>query len=190
MRKLLLAGLCLLVACSTAMAANFCSGDGTTSCSADADCSGVGGYCGTELSILVPLTAVPDLLASKAKVIARGNVKADTTNPEFAVFLIRRGIKQDVVSKAQRDGDTARQQAIDATIQTAIGNFPNPLRLAVCGDGEVDPNEACDNGGANSDTTPDACRLHCQDAFCGDGVVDTGEVCDGAGCLPDCSGVE
>ncbi len=192
MRYLFTLGLLLVVACSTSIAANFCSGDGTTSCAVDADCSGVGGYCGVELKILVPLTAVPDLLASKAEVVASGAVKADTTNQEFAVFLIRRGIGQDIVAQAQSDGDTARQISIDTTLQTARSNFPNPLRPAVCGDGEVDPNEQCDDGGSNSDTVADACRTRCRDAFCGDGVVDTGEVCDDrndGGCLPDCSGV-
>ncbi|MEO7329133.1 MAG: hypothetical protein ABI193_11170, partial [Minicystis sp.] len=47
-----------------------------------------------------------------------------------------------------------------------------------CGDGKVGDKEACDDGDANSDTTPDACRSTCQKARCGDGVVDTGEACD------------
>jgi cysteine-rich repeat protein len=50
----------------------------------------------------------------------------------------------------------------------------------VCGDGVLDPaEEECDQGGANSDTEPDACRLDCRWAHCGDGVMDTEEVCDG-----------
>ena len=63
--------------------------------------------------------------------------------------------------------------------------------VAVCGDGAVDPRclEACDDGAANSDTAPDACRTDCTLARCGDGVVDPGRgeecedgnanVCDG-----------
>ncbi|MEZ4328374.1 MAG: EGF domain-containing protein [Polyangiales bacterium] len=48
-----------------------------------------------------------------------------------------------------------------------------------CGDGLIDyPAEVCDEGEANSDTAPDACRMVCQPAFCGDGVVDSGEDCD------------
>jgi hypothetical protein len=47
-----------------------------------------------------------------------------------------------------------------------------------CGNGTVDGQEACDNGAANSDRTPDACRLDCTKAKCGDGVVDSGEQCD------------
>ncbi|HEY0840561.1 MAG TPA: DUF4215 domain-containing protein [Vulgatibacter sp.] len=47
-----------------------------------------------------------------------------------------------------------------------------------CGDGHVDPWEECDDGEANSDVTPDACRTDCRTAWCGDGVVDDDEDCD------------
>lgn len=54
--------------------------------------------------------------------------------------------------------------------------------VASCGDGVVynteGGTEECDNGGANSDTTPDACRTSCLNPSCGDGVTDTGEDCD------------
>jgi MYXO-CTERM domain-containing protein len=63
-----------------------------------------------------------------------------------------------------------------------------------CGDGEVNTaDESCDDGDANSDTEPDACRTDCQPAVCGDGVVDTGEQCDDGNddeeddCLSDCT---
>lgn len=49
-----------------------------------------------------------------------------------------------------------------------------------CGDGELEGLEECDDGQANSDTAPDACRTDCRLARCGDGVADTGEACDGA----------
>jgi len=64
------------------------------------------------------------------------------------------------------------------------GNEPPPDSgvPAACGDGVVDPDEACDDGAANSDTEPGACRTNCSLATCGDGVVDPGESCDdGAG---------
>ncbi len=55
-----------------------------------------------------------------------------------------------------------------------------------CGDGLIDPLEACDHGGELSDTRPDACRTTCQWAHCGDGVIDTGESCeDGNGVAGD-----
>jgi cysteine-rich repeat protein len=55
-------------------------------------------------------------------------------------------------------------------------------QLASCGDGFLwitdGGTEECDNGGANSDITPNACRTHCQNPGCGDGVTDSGEQCD------------
>jgi MYXO-CTERM domain-containing protein len=60
-----------------------------------------------------------------------------------------------------------------------------------CGNGMPDAGEQCDNGTANSDSTPDACRTSCLTAKCGDGVVDTGEQCDSAmaamPCTPTCT---
>ena len=38
--------------------------------------------------------------------------------------------------------------------------------------------EECDNGVANSDIEPGACRTDCTLPFCGDGVIDPGEECD------------
>ena len=64
---------------------------------------------------------------------------------------------------------------------------------SVCGDGTLDPLcERCDDGAANSDVAPDACRTTCRPARCGDGTVDTGETCDDGnrddcdGCSHDC----
>ncbi|MFC1482192.1 DUF4215 domain-containing protein [Myxococcota bacterium] len=61
---------------------------------------------------------------------------------------------------------------------------------AVCGNMVIETTEECDDGTANSDTIPDACRTTCLNAHCGDGVADTGEVCDGndfAGSTLDCA---
>ena len=53
---------------------------------------------------------------------------------------------------------------------------------AFCGDGFVwntdGGTEQCDDGGANSDSTPNACRTNCKNPSCGDGVTDAGEQCD------------
>jgi len=52
-------------------------------------------------------------------------------------------------------------------------------RAPFCGDGIVNGDaEMCDDGDANSNTEPDACRSDCQQATCGDGVVDMMETCD------------
>lgn len=53
-----------------------------------------------------------------------------------------------------------------------LGWFPR------CGNGQLDPNEQCDDGLDNSDSIADACRINCLNAYCGDGVLDTGEQCD------------
>ncbi|HEV8323212.1 MAG TPA: hypothetical protein VG389_16470 [Myxococcota bacterium] len=51
--------------------------------------------------------------------------------------------------------------------------------LWACGDGMLFSDcEQCDDGAANSDTTPDACRTSCRLPRCGDDVQDTGEACD------------
>ncbi len=191
MRYLLTLGLLLVVACSTSLAANFCSGDGTTSCAVDADCSGVGGYCGFQIVLLVKTTALADLSTAKTTKISEG-FKENTTNEEFALELVRLGLATFVQVDAQALGRQAAQTAISTHVSAATANFPTTMRQAVCGDGELDSTagEQCDDGESNSATAPDACRPgQCVPAYCGDGVVDTGEVCDGTpGCLDDCSG--
>jgi cysteine-rich repeat protein len=67
---------------------------------------------------------------------------------------------------------------------------------SLCGNARVDPGEDCDNGAANSDTLPGACRTTCRRPRCGDGVVDPGEQCDdgntndGDGCSNACIPVQ
>lgn len=57
--------------------------------------------------------------------------------------------------------------------------FGTSMCSDTCGDGLIDPPfEECDDGDANSDTTPDACRTSCRSASCGDSVLDSGESCD------------
>ncbi len=63
----------------------------------------------------------------------------------------------------------------------------------VCGNGEIEGGEACDDGAANSDDA--ACTSACQVAECGDGLLHAGvETCDDGvndnsygGCAPDCT---
>jgi len=47
-----------------------------------------------------------------------------------------------------------------------------------CGDGVINLDDECDDGGGNSDTLPDTCRTDCTLPLCGDAVTDTGEGCD------------
>jgi cysteine-rich repeat protein len=71
-----------------------------------------------------------------------------------------------------------------------------PPRQVVCGDGILEAAEQCDNGAANSDTNPGACRTTCMLADCGDRVVDPNEACDdgnrtaGDGCAATCRKIE
>ncbi|MFH2006571.1 MAG: DUF4215 domain-containing protein [bacterium] len=67
---------------------------------------------------------------------------------------------------------------------------------SVCGNEVVEGSEECDEGTANSDLEPDACRANCVIAHCGDGVIDTDEECDNGdrnsnavpdGCRLDCT---
>lgn len=60
----------------------------------------------------------------------------------------------------------------------AANNNVQPDAAGVCGDSEQDPGEVCDDGPANSDSNPDACRTDCRLPWCGDGVADTDEQCD------------
>lgn len=79
-------------------------------------------------------------------------------------------------------------QEKSSTFDTAVTPWVPPG----CGDGVLDADEQCDDGGANSDTTPDACRTTCRLPACGDAVTDAGEACDdgtplgGDGCTPAC----
>ena len=50
--------------------------------------------------------------------------------------------------------------------------------VVICGDGIMAAAEECDDGAANSDSAPDACRTDCTLARCGDSAIDTGETCD------------
>jgi cysteine-rich repeat protein/predicted outer membrane repeat protein len=71
-------------------------------------------------------------------------------------------------SEACDDGNLSNN---DACLNTCVA--------ATCGDGYRRTNvEGCDDGEANSDITPNACRTNCSKAHCGDLVTDNGEQCD------------
>ncbi len=69
-----------------------------------------------------------------------------------------------------------------------------PACETTCGNGTIEPGEACDDGTNNSNASGSACRMNCETAaWCGDGIRDLGEQCDdgnyidGDGCDSDCS---
>ena len=68
--------------------------------------------------------------------------------------------------------DASHDIRLEVALMRDIGWAP------FCGNGRLDPDEACDSGASNSDTTPGACRSTCMQAACGDGVTDPGEECD------------
>lgn len=66
------------------------------------------------------------------------------------------------------DGNTTNNDGCSSTCTKEI----------ICGDGNKEGTEECDNGSANNNSTADACRTTCQLAKCGDNTKDTGEECD------------
>jgi len=84
---------------------------------------------------------------------------------------------------------TTTTSSVDATSSTAISTDPDPQdttgttgtsegeAVPVCGDGELNGDEECDEGADNSDMA--ACTSQCKLAFCGDGLIQAGkEACD------------
>jgi len=146
---------------------------------------------GATFSVTVPATSVDDLQIVCDYLAVIYGAK-DPTNSECGSMLIRIGEETIVRKITDRVTQKAARLEVSDRVAEVLNNFPSPLRDAVCGDNEIDTlaGEICDDGGSNSDITPDACRTYCHPAHCGDDVVDTGEVCDGEGCLDDCSGLE
>jgi len=65
----------------------------------------------------------------------------------------------------------------DPDTDSSTGSATSPPPDPVCGDGNVDPGEVCDEGAANAEDG--ACSLACEAAVCGDGRVHAGvEECD------------
>lgn len=61
---------------------------------------------------------------------------------------------------------------------SATGNNNQVDSQTICGNGELELGEQCDDGESNSDSLADACRTDCRLAYCGDRVVDADESCD------------
>ena len=68
----------------------------------------------------------------------------------------------------------------------AVGDGCDATCALECGNSRLDPNEECDDG---NQADNDACTSECVNARCGDGIVYTGvEACDGTpGCRDDCT---
>lgn len=95
----------------------------------------------------------------------------------------------EVMSTEESSSSSEVPSDAQASVEQSSASSMPRLR---CGDGELQNWEQCDNGDANSNETPDACRDTCRLPYCGDGVVDMGEQCDdgndilGDGCTVTC----
>jgi cysteine-rich repeat protein len=70
--------------------------------------------------------------------------------------------------------DTATSGSGQSGAETDVGS--TTASEPVCGDGKLDPGEACDNGSGNGDAG--LCTATCTAAICGDGLVSPIEQCD------------
>lgn len=75
-------------------------------------------------------------------------------------------------------GNMSASTAVDSTDPSATDDGSTGDPDPACGNGVVEGDEECDQGGANADTA--ACKSDCTDQFCGDGFTGPGEGCDDA----------
>ncbi|MEZ4365476.1 MAG: hypothetical protein R2939_04200 [Kofleriaceae bacterium] len=89
--------------------------------------------------------------------------------------------------------DFANVWSMDGSNQPYLRWFPDPVDRLLCGDGEVEAGEVCDDGNRLGG---DGCAANCLTFTCGDGVLDAGEACDdgnvaaGDGCDTTCTSDE
>jgi cysteine-rich repeat protein len=131
----------------------------------------------------------PGFLRNRGRAIARDGT------PLAQPFLIADFPVEQIRTAALPNDTFVNAWASAGNVQGNVVALCTP-GAAACGDGvPVDLCEECDEGAANSDTTPDACRSDCTLPRCGDGVTDVahGEECDDQnsvrcdGCSPECS---
>lgn len=80
------------------------------------------------------------------------------------------------MTSSDTDETTATVSSSTDPITTGMTTGPQP----VCGDGNVEGDEECDNGFGNADDAD--CTLACKNSVCGDGLVNISEeMCDDAG---------
>lgn len=100
----------------------------------------------------------------------------------FTVFLTAcgagSGVSDNPDSATENDAVSTNSNNVNENSNT--NENENTNSNPVCGNGEVEEGENCDDGAANSDTEPNACRTDCTLPSCGDGVVDDDEACEGS----------
>jgi len=84
------------------------------------------------------------------------------------------GVSNDIPDSAVGNDAVSNNNNNNGNENTNSNSNSNP----VCGNGNIEEGEICDDGAANSDTEPNACRTTCTLPSCGDGVVDDDEACD------------
>ncbi|MEZ4266270.1 MAG: lamin tail domain-containing protein [Myxococcota bacterium] len=127
-----------------------------------------------------------------ARIDASQDTEADADAATETDADVAETLDADAGPDADADADASPDADADAATDADTMPETQPEIPPVCGNGEVEGTEACDEGTANSDTAPDACRTDCSDPRCGDGVTDTGEECDDGNddaldaCTPGC----
>ena len=123
---------------------------------------------GPQDTTVVSATSDPDESSSSSTTGANTNTTDDTTG----VTAGTTGLESESESGATTSSSTA-----SATAETTAGQ-------GVCGDGEVQGDEECDDG---NDNDLDACLSSCERAGCGDGILheDFGEECDDGNAVED-----
>ncbi len=115
-----------------------------------------------------------------------GTAANSDTKPNTCRTDCRSPFCQDGVRDSGEGCDDGNSVDLDGCTAACVDEFCGD---EILNDGGV---EQCDDGSANSDTAPDACRKNCLNAACGDGAVDSGEECDddnqvsGDGCTATC----
>lgn len=75
------------------------------------------------------------------------------------------------------DGETSTSTGgMETGGLSSTGELTTGEPAPICGDGQVDPGEECDEGRMNSNAG--SCSLECKASFCGDGFVQPPEMCD------------
>lgn len=149
------------------------------------------------LIMLAPLTACTTADSAPGDILAvasSSSTGASTSDAVPTTTSTDGPVPDDTTADATT---SAGSTAVDASTASSVGSTTDattgdPLR---CGDGVVDPGEACDDGHlGNADDG--ACTLACEKASCGDHLVWAGhEECDEGdenfglygGCRPDCT---
>ena len=130
---------------------------------------------------------VEDARWDTASVYVNGAQAWRNTATDTGIFhhLDTQWVFQDVPASPYLDGKTVQVElelASDVGLEFGgwtIDDFCVVARAdSICGDGRVTGVEQCDDGAANHDTAPSACRTNCSLYACGDGIVDIGEQCD------------